>query len=164
MTVGLIWAQSTNGIIGREGQLPWHLPEDLARFRAVTSGATVLMGRATWESLPPRFRPLPGRRNVVLSRQQGYVAAGAEVYDSPGDALASADGDVWVIGGASVYEQTQRSATRLIVTEVDLQVDDGDTYAPRLLDDWRETACEPARGWHSSVTGLGYRFREYTRP
>jgi dihydrofolate reductase len=66
--IGLVWAQSANGVIGRDGTLPWHLPEDMARFRALTTGATVLMGRRTWESLPPRFRPLPGRRNLVLSR------------------------------------------------------------------------------------------------
>lgn len=66
--IGLVWAQSANGVIGRDGTLPWHLPEDLKHFRALTTGATVLMGRRTWESLPPRFRPLPGRRNVVLSR------------------------------------------------------------------------------------------------
>ena len=80
--VALIWAQDERGVIGRDGALPWHLPEDLAHFRALTRGATVLMGRATWESLPERFRPLPGRRNVVLSRQAGYVASGAEVRGS----------------------------------------------------------------------------------
>jgi dihydrofolate reductase len=82
MTVGLIWAQSTSGVIGRDGTIPWHLPEDLARFKTLTMGHTVVMGRRTWDSLPARFRPLPGRRNVVLTRNRGFDAPGAEVVGS----------------------------------------------------------------------------------
>jgi len=103
VSVNLIWAQSANGVIGADGQLPWRIPEDLAHFRMLTDGGTVVMGRATWESLPPRFRPLPGRRNVVLTRQQDWSAPGAVVAHTLDEALTSADGDVWVIGGASVY-------------------------------------------------------------
>lgn len=162
MTVGLIWAQSRNGVIGREGTLPWHLPEDLAHFKAVTGGATVVMGRTTWESLAPRFRPLPGRRNIVLSRRPAYDAPGATVVASLDDALAAVDGDVWVIGGAQVYEQAQPVADRLYVTEIDLDAE-GDTYAPGLLADWRHVGTDPAEGWHNSREGLRYRIVEYAR-
>ena len=82
MTIGLIWAQSTSGVIGRDGSIPWALPEDLAHFKRLTMGHTVVMGRRTWESLPVRFRPLPGRRNIVVSRNPDYRAEGAAVVDS----------------------------------------------------------------------------------
>ena len=158
--VGLVWAQDRDGVIGRDGALPWHLPEDLAHFRALTRGATVVMGRATWESLPERFRPLPGRRNVVLSRRPGYRAAGADVRDSLDAALADVEGPVWVIGGAQVYAQAQSLADRAAVTEVDVRVD-GDALAPRLDARWQRVGIDPADGWHRSTTGLGYRFLEY---
>ena len=89
MTAGdltLIWAQSSSGVIGRGNSIPWHVPEDMARFKELTMGHTVIMGRTTWESLPARFRPLPGRRNVVLTRHADYVADGAEVVSSLEDA------------------------------------------------------------------------------
>src|SRR5205823_6188330 len=92
--IGLIWAQSANGVIGRDGVLPWHLPEDQQRFRRLTGGATVLMGRRTWESLPPRFRPLPGRRNLVLSRTPRQDV---ETFPDLQSALAAVSGDLWVI-------------------------------------------------------------------
>ncbi|HOW96069.1 MAG TPA: dihydrofolate reductase, partial [Mycolicibacterium fallax] len=98
MTLSLIWAQSVSGVIGRDGDIPWQLPEDMAHFKELTLGHPVLMGRATWESLPPRFRPLPGRRNLVLTRDRAYRAEGAEVLTE-----LPADLDGWVIGGAQVY-------------------------------------------------------------
>jgi dihydrofolate reductase len=158
--VGLVWAQDARGVIGRDGALPWHLPEDLAHFRALTRGTTVVMGRATWESLPERFRPLPGRRNLVLSRQPGYAAPGADVHRSLDAALADAAGPVWVIGGARVYAQAQPLADRAAVTEVDLSVV-GDALAPPLDERWRRVGTDPADGWHRSTTGLAYRFVEY---
>ncbi len=82
MTPGLIWAQTPAGVIGLEGALPWRLPEDMAHFREITDGHPVVMGRATWVSLPDRFRPLPGRANVVLSRDPAFVAPGARVVGS----------------------------------------------------------------------------------
>jgi dihydrofolate reductase len=103
MTLALIWAQARGRVIGRDGLMPWHLPEDLAHFRGLTRGATVLMGRSTWESLPRGFRPLPGRRNLVLTRRRDYLATGAETYGSLQEALPAADGPVWVIGGEQVY-------------------------------------------------------------
>ena len=81
--VGLIWAQSTSGVIGRDNGIPWRLPEDQARFKELTMGHTVVMGRLTWESLPAKVRPLPGRRNVVVTRQADYVADGATVVSEP---------------------------------------------------------------------------------
>lgn len=85
--LGLVWAQSTSGVIGRGGDIPWELPEDLARFKRITVGHTVVMGRRTWDSLPAKVRPLPGRRNVVLSRQTDFMADGAEVLGSPEQAF-----------------------------------------------------------------------------
>lgn len=160
MTVGLVWAQAANGVIGADGTLPWHLPEDLARFKALTTGSTVVMGRATWESLPASVRPLPGRRNVVLTRQPGWEAPGAVVAASLDEALAGADGDVWVIGGGSVYRAALPRADRLVVTELDRPVP-GDTYAPELGPRWRVVGRDPADGWHRSVTGLEYRVLTY---
>jgi dihydrofolate reductase len=154
--VGLVWAQAADGVIGAGGGLPWHLPEDLAHFRELTTGTTVVMGRRTWESLPERFRPLPGRRNVVLTRDPGFEAPGAEVVTSVDEALRSSHGPVWVVGGASVYAAAVDLAEVAVVTEVDVVVD-GDTWAPRLDDRWSVTHRDPEAGWHTSRTGLRYR-------
>ncbi len=168
MTLALVWAEARGGVIGHEGGLPWHLPEDLAHFRALTRGATVVMGRATWESLPQRFRPLPGRRNLVLSRRPGFAAEGAEVLPDLAAALAAAgDAPVWVIGGAQVYAAALPLADRLVVTEIDAAVP-GDAHAP-VVDpaSWRLVVGDPEggheSGWYESVTGLRYRFRDYAR-
>jgi dihydrofolate reductase len=147
--IGLVWAQSANGVIGRDGTLPWHLPEDLKHFRSLTSGATVLMGRRTWESLPPRFRPLPGRRNLVLSRTP---QEGAETFAALAEALATVDGDVWVIGGAAVYAAALPFADRIVVTEIQESFD-GDTYMPPL-----DRSPDSVGAWQESSTGLHYRF------
>jgi dihydrofolate reductase len=159
-TVGLIWAQTTSGVIGRAGAIPWHLPEDLARFKELTLGHTVVMGRRTWESLPSRVRPLPGRRNVVLTRQADYVPEGADVVTSLQDAL-SEDGSVWVIGGAEIYPLALPHASRCEVTEVDLDLprEDDDAIAPVLDEGWLGTDEE----WQVSKAGLRYRFSSYIR-
>lgn len=159
--VGLVWAQARGGVIGVAGGLPWHLPEDLARFKALTLGSTVVMGRATWESLPERFRPLPGRDNVVLSRDPAYRAPGAEVAHSV-EAALQREGRVWVIGGGAVYAAALPYAGRAVVTEIDLEVA-GDTWAPPLDARWRRVECDPGTGWHSSGAGLGYRVLTYIR-
>lgn len=164
--IGLVWAQSTGGVIGRDGRLPWHLPEDMAHFREVTHGATVVMGRRTWESLPERFRPLPGRRNVVLTRRPGWRAEGAEVAESLEEALALAaagGADIWVIGGAAVYAAALPHAHVLEVTEVAEDVD-GDVRAPEVGPEWGVVAVEPAEGWRTSTSGLRYRFVTRRRP
>jgi dihydrofolate reductase len=160
--VGLVWAQAANGVIGRDGTLPWQLPEDLAHFRALTRGTTVIMGRRTWESLPPRFRPLPGRHNVVLSRDATWAADGAARAGSVLDALAGVDGDAWVIGGASVYRDALAHADRVVVTELHDAVD-GDVRAPALDASWRVAARDPGEGWHASSSGLRYRILDYRR-
>jgi len=160
--IGLIWAQSRNGVIGRDGELPWHVPEDMARFRALTNGATVVMGRRTWESLPPKFRPLPGRRNVVLSRDPAYDAPGAEVGATLASALAVADGECWVIGGAAVYRDAMTHADRLAITDIDGDYG-GDVYAPEIGVAWQGMAIDPPTGWHTSSTGLRFRWRDLRR-
>jgi dihydrofolate reductase len=147
--IGLAWAQASNGVIGRDGTLPWRLPEDMKRFRETTTGATVLMGRRTWESLPPRFRPLPGRRNLVLSHTP---QEGVETFADLSQALAAAREDVWVIGGAGVYRATLPFADRIEVTEI-RESFDGDTYAPEV-----GRAPDVVGDWQESATGLHYRF------
>ncbi len=139
--IGLVWAQAANGVIGVGGGLPWQLPEDLARFKELTLGSTVVMGRATWDSLPPSVRPLPGRRNVVLTRQPGWQAPGAVVARSLAEALDQ-PGDVWVIGGASVYRDALPLADVVVVTEL-ARAFDGDTRAPELGPGWRVRDLEP---------------------
>jgi dihydrofolate reductase len=157
--VGLVWAQSRSGVIGRGGDIPWRVPEDLAHFKRVTMGHTVVMGRRTWDSLPARIRPLPGRRNVVLSRQTDFTADGAEVVGSLEQALT--EPETWVIGGAQIYLLALPRATRCEVTEVDIDLarDDDDALAPVLEEAWRGETGE----WQVSRTGLRYRFRSYCR-
>ncbi|MFI5610652.1 dihydrofolate reductase [Amycolatopsis sp. NPDC051903] len=147
--VGLVWAQSSNGVIGRDGTLPWHLPEDLKHFRTLTAGATVLMGRRTWESLPPRFRPLPGRRNLVLS---STPQPGVETFPDLDSALAVCSADVWIIGGAEVYRAAVPFADRIVVTELRTPFD-GDTHAPDV-----GRPPDSVGEWLESSTGLHYRF------
>ena len=124
-------------------------------FKQLTMGATVVMGRGTWESLPASVRPLPGRRNIVLTRQSSYTAPGAEVAGTLADALAAADGDVWVIGGAAVYEEALPIADRVVRTRVHMQVD-GDAKAPALGSEWTMVGRDPAEGLHTSASGLTY--------
>jgi dihydrofolate reductase len=160
--VGLVWAQSTSGVIGRGGDIPWRVPEDLARFKQVTMGHTVVMGRRTWESLPARVRPLPGRRNVVLSRQGDFIADGAEVVDSLEQALTGTEPGAWVIGGEQIYLLALPRATRCEVTEVEIDLvrDDEDALAPVLDEMWLGEMGE----WRVSRSGLRYRFHSYCRP
>jgi len=157
--VGLIWAQSTSGVIGRGGGIPWQLPEDLAHFKELTMGHTVVMGRRTWESLPAKFRPLPGRKNVVLTHQAGFTARGATVVQSLDDALT--DPDTWVVGGEQIYTLALPRARRCEVTEIDIDLprDDGDVVAPLLDESWVGATGE----WETSQTGLRYRFHSYLR-
>ena len=149
MALNLIYACADNGVIGRDNTLPWHLPEDLAHFRQLTMGCPVLMGRKTWDSLPPRFRPLPGRLNLVLTRQADWHAEGATRVTTIDEALAlcPASQDLWVIGGAEVYTLALPPAHRLEITEVHLQVE-GDAWAPRLEPThWPEVA----RSQHTEI-------------
>ncbi len=161
MTVGAVWAQAANGVIGRDGALPWHLPEDLKHFRELTSGSTVVMGRRTWDSLPKKVRPLPGRRNVVLTRNAGWTAEGATATHSLAETLRNTDGAVWVIGGARVYREALAHVNRVVITELAESLD-GDAHAPELDDRWREIRREPASGWSVSTSGLHYRVVTYS--
>jgi dihydrofolate reductase len=161
--LGAIWAQSADGVIGRDGALPWSLPEDLARFRRLTDGCVVVMGRATWESLPDAYRPLPGRENVVLSRR-GLDAPGATVVPDVAAALdVVGRRPAWVVGGGQVYAALLPYTSRAEVTDVDVLVGPG-VRAPRLGEGWRLLGQDPADGgWHTSRTGLRYRFRTLER-
>ncbi|MFJ2505868.1 MULTISPECIES: dihydrofolate reductase [Microbacterium] len=155
--VGLIWAEAHGGVIGAEGGMPWHVPEDLAHFKDVTLGTPVVMGRKTWDSLPERFRPLAGRDNIVVTRQQDWSEEGARRAATVAEAVRGLD-RVWIIGGAEIFRQVIGDADRLEVTELDLDVD-GDAYAPaktgwRLVDEGE---------WQTSRTGIRYRFLGYER-
>ena len=153
--ISLIWAEAADRVIGMDRALPWHLPEDMRRFKELTMGSAVVMGRGTWESLPAKFRPLPGRRNIVVTRQASYDAPGAEVVSSLDAAFELAGDDVWVAGGASVYEQALPYADRVVRTRVHLQVE-GDTFAPVLGPEWTMVGRDPESGLHKSETGLEY--------
>jgi dihydrofolate reductase len=161
LRVGLIWAQADGGVIGAGGAMPWHVPEDLAHFKAVTADRPVVMGRRTWDSLPARFRPLPGRRNIVITRRPEWEAPGAERAASLEQALERLDGRVWVIGGGEIFRQAIEDADRLEITQLDLQTP-GDAFAPEWTD-WTVIEAQPAAGWETSRTGIRYRFLTCTR-
>ncbi|MFB7876335.1 dihydrofolate reductase [Nocardia sp. NPDC056064] len=157
--IGLIWAQANNGVIGVDNTIPWRVPEDMAAFKNTTLGHPVIMGRRTWDSLPPAFRPLTGRRNIVVTRQDDWSAEGAEGASSVEDALAlTADTDTWVAGGGEIYRAALPFATRLQVTEIDTTVP-GDAFAPAIAPEWHADDTP----WQVSKTGLRYRIRHYTR-
>ena len=160
MNLNLIWAQARNGVIGRDNTIPWRLPEDMAHFKQTTLGCPVIMGRKTWDSLPPKFRPLPGRLNIVVTRQADWQAPGTLRAGSLAEAVALCpQGEpAWVIGGAQIYAQALPLATRAVVTRIDADFE-GDAHAPTLGDGWRETAREA----HVSATGLPFAFVTYER-
>ena len=156
MTVALVAAIARGGVIGRDGGIPWHIPEDVAHFKAVTTGHAVVMGRKTWESLPERFRPLPDRRNVVVTRDDGWNASGVERAGSVEEALdALRDVErVFVIGGAAIYAAALPYADELVLTEVDLDVD-GDTFFP----EWdRNAFVEISREERTAGDGTRFAF------
>jgi dihydrofolate reductase len=152
----IIAAVAKNRVIGKDNRLLWNIPEDMAHFKALTAGHPVIMGRKTWESLPPRFRPLPGRRNIVISRQADYDAPGAEVADSLEIALkkASTVALAFVIGGEQIYAQAMTVADRLEITEVDLEPE-GDAWFPEIA----------AEAWEkmAKTDGAGFSFVTYRR-
>jgi dihydrofolate reductase len=152
----IIAAVARNRVIGKDNRLLWNIPEDMAHFKALTAGHTVVMGRKTWESLPPRFRPLPGRRNIVISRQTGYATPGAELADSLENALklASTATTVFIIGGEQIYRQAMAVADRLEITEVDLEPE-GDAWFPEIA----------AVNWEKATKteGAGFAFVTYRK-
>ena len=141
MRLHLIYARAANGVIGFKGTMPWHLPEDLAHFKRTTLGCPVIMGRKTWDSIPAKFRPLPGRTNVVVTRQPDWSENGAQPARSMREALQMCEQNehVWVIGGAQIYAQALPLAHSVVVTEIGAEFE-GDAFAPELGPEWREVA------------------------
>jgi dihydrofolate reductase len=158
MKLGLIFARARNGVIGKAGRLPWHLPEDMAHFKQVTMGRPVIMGRKTWDSLPERFRPLPGRANIVITRQPDWQAQGATRATSLAAAVALCAGQAqaWVIGGAEIFAEALPLATTAEITELEADFE-GDVFAPRFGLEWQEVARRRRR----STTELDYSFVTY---
>lgn len=177
--IGAIWAQTPDGVIGRDGAMPWNLPEDLAHFKRVTAGHPVIMGRRTWQSFPERFRPLPGRTNVVVTSRPQDVLPAAETEAGPRpeatgtavvvgswaravEAARAAEGseEIWVIGGARLYREAMADGTarirRAVVTVIELE-ESGDTWAPQLGFPWRLTERGPEQvsrtgaKWHVEI-------------
>jgi len=159
--LSLVVAVARNGAIGLNNQLLWREPQDQRHFRRVTMGSPVLMGRKTWDSLPERFRPLPGRQNLVLSRDPQWRAEGAHTVASVGAALQAAAGasKVSVIGGAQIFALTLPNADELVLTEIDADLA-GDTFFPA----WeRDRFTETSRERHTSDSGVPYSFVTYKR-
>ena len=159
--ISLIAAVAQNRALGKDGQLLWHLPEDMRYFRETTRGKPVIMGRKTWESLPDVFRPLPGRRNIVISRNPAYDAPGATLAGSLEEAvrLAQDDAEVFVIGGAEIYRQALPLAQRLYLTEV-AQDFAADAFFPEFsASGWTEIS----RSATKSGAGLDFTFAVYER-
>lgn len=149
-------AIAENNCIGKDGTLPWHLPEDLKHFKKVTTGKIVLMGRKTWESLPEKFRPLPNRKNIVITRNESYaVPQDVNVYNTIDAALAAHTGeDIMIIGGGQIYAQTMDAADTLYITHVAQSVD-GDAFFPEIDSaHWKEIERDDREG---------YSFVTYTR-
>lgn len=166
-SIRLIYAQAANGVIGHNNRLPWHLPEDMAHFKACTAGCCVIMGRKTWDSLPEAFRPLPGRTNMVVTRQPDWQAPGAHPAASVQEAIDQAIAltahqppprAIWVIGGAQIYAAALALADWVEVTHID-QTFIGDAFAPVLGPEWDVAA----KTEHISSKGLPFAFVSYRR-
>lgn len=170
--IGMIWAQTQQGVIGDAGAMPWHLPEDLAHFKATTRGAPVVMGRRTWESFPAKYRPLPGRQNIVITQDQ---RAAEQIRELGGHPVASLDEGIklasdaaaekiWIIGGGRVYAETvDRGLADLAVITVIQSDASGDTSAPALTPEWELTDREPAAGRHQGANGLQFHIETHRR-
>lgn len=156
MNISLILAMSRNRVIGRDNQLPWHLPADLAHFKATTMGKPILMGRKTWESIG---KALPGRKNIVLTGQAGYTAEGATVVNNIDEAIAACESadELMVIGGAGVYQVFLPRAQKIYLTLIDEDFE-GDTLFPRLDEsEWREESREENRADEKNKYDYTYR-------
>lgn len=167
--IGLIWAEARGGVIGAAGGMPWDVPEDLAHFSRTTRGGVVVMGRRTWESFPDKYRPLPGRRNIVVTRSEQWHEPGAEragsldaALEMAATALPAENSTVWVIGGGAIFAEIIGRANLLVVTELDVEVE-GDTFAPSR-EGFAVAQIEPNEGWAVSRTGTRYRILTLVRP
>ena len=170
----MVWAQSLDGVIGLDGDMPWHVPEDLQHFKSVTMGEVLVMGRNTWSSFPDSVRPLPGRTSIVVSKtfaedpsdpklEHDNVHVAADLVTGLELAGELKSGPIiWVIGGGSLYDQALDIATVVERSVFNLKVD-GDTYAPELDDSWTLTTQDPAKGWHMSKSSVQYRFERWER-
>ncbi|MXO48084.1 dihydrofolate reductase [Erythrobacter vulgaris] len=159
MSLFLIYARAANGAIGKEGRLPWHLPADLKRFKSLTMGSPMIMGRKTFESLPGL---LPGRRHIVLTRKERWDSTGAEIardVDEALDLARNTDDPVAVIGGAAIFDVFMPLADRIELTEIHREFD-GDVFMPPLGPDWKETARED---FEAEGDRPAYSFLTYTR-
>jgi dihydrofolate reductase len=161
MKLSLIVAYARNGVIGHGNALPWRLPDDMARFKRITMGHPVIMGRKTWDSIG---KPLPGRRNIVVTRNAGWHVEGAEVARSLEEAIELCGDvpDVFVIGGAQIFAEALPLADAIVATEIDRDID-GDVYFPRLdMSQWREESREARHG--DGPDTLPFAFVHYARP
>lgn len=169
--ITIIAAVAADGGIGKGGKLLWHLPEDLKHFKALTHDSTIIMGRNTWESLPKR--PLPGRRNIIISSNKDYNADGAEVFPSLAEAIAatrdktgipgkgeeSCEEEIFIIGGGMIYAEAIKFADFLELTEIDDIIADADTFFPsHNREEWNLVSSESHQ-----EKGLTYRFNRYQR-
>jgi dihydrofolate reductase len=157
--VAIVVAHSSNRVIGRDGDLPWHLPADLRRFRELTSGGAVVMGRKTYESLPEAYRPLPNRRNIVLSTDAEFRAEGAEVMPDLKAALAACSEECFVIGGGATYEQALAHSSLVYATEVETAVEGDATFPELPTGEWR---CIE-QGEPLQENGYTFSFKRYER-
>ena len=161
MEINMIVAAGKDGAIGKDGDLIWHISSDLKRFKSLTMGHPLIMGRKTWDSLPRR--PLPGRRNIVVSRNPDYVAEGAEVVSSPEGALSIVgDEEPFVMGGEQIYKAFMPYATRIFLTEIDAGCPDADARLsfPPDPEQWKVEECG---GEEMTGDGISYRYVTYRR-
>ncbi|ANF97202.1 dihydrofolate reductase [Paenibacillus bovis] len=161
MTITLIWAQGRQGIIGKNNDMPWKLPKDMAYFKQQTQHKTIVMGRKTWNSFGSK--PLPNRRNIILTRDASFEAAEAEVLHSVEEAiqLAGTEEELMIIGGSQIYKEFLNHADRLLVTQIEHDFE-GDTYFPEV--DWSEwTLVNAVPGIRDEKNDYDYRFEEYKR-
>lgn len=163
--VKLIWAQNYERAIGKNGDIPWHLPEDLKRFQELTAGDTVIMGKNTWISLPTVAQPLKGRQNIVVSSSpDSFSHLGAECYSSLGEAINAAEKPIWVIGGASMYAEALQYASTVEITLVDVKVEAADTFAPKLPRAFVRRSVVPFENeWLLSKNGFRYRYETWQK-
>lgn len=147
MKIALIAAMSKNRVIGINNDLPWHLPDDMKYFMETTKGHVVIMGRKNFDSLPKKFKPLPHRTNVILTRQKDYQVEGCQVYHDMESAIefAKKQGEemLFIIGGGQIYEMAMNRADIIYLTEIDAQIENGEVFFPTMGNEWKETSRTP---------------------